>query len=278
MTSDKTANGSGSDVELAYTLQGPQSGSPIILLHGFPLDRTMWKAQTDALVAAGHRVLRPDLRGHGLSPVRTQAATMDRMAQDVVRLADQLGFDRFLLGGFSMGGYVALQLYATRPQRVRGLLLVDTRAEPDAPEAQTKRRGMADQVRSRGLEVLVEAMVPRFFTPRTRALQSTLLVDVENVIRKTPREGAVQALLGMAERSDQRVLLPRVHVPTLIVVGAQDELTPPAASHAMAKGIDGAVLNVLPGAAHLTPVEAPDAVNSAMFRWLTMPTTRTALA
>lgn len=258
----------GVPVELHFTTAGPPKGTPIVLLHGFPLDGSLWSAQRDALTEVGYRVVLPDLRGHGHSPVGNGPATMAAMAVDVWRLADRLGLKTVILGGFSLGGYVALQMYKEQSQRILGLVLAGTRAEPETPEGRLARDRLVEEVRRGGMNVLVETMGPNFLTPATRKESPDLVRRVASVIRQNPSLGAIQALQGMRDRPDQRPLLPRLRVPTLILVGEEDPVTPPRLSEAMAAAIPQAELHVLSKAAHLTPVEAPHDFNRALLAWL----------
>jgi pimeloyl-ACP methyl ester carboxylesterase len=253
---------------LAYEEHGPPDGLPIVLLHGFPLSRAMWSAQVDLLRYQGHRVILPDLRGHGQSPVRDGPSTMEACAADLEDLLADVGVDRFLLGGFSLGGYVALEFARQHPERLLGLALVDTRAEPDTDEARRKRHETAESVRKQGIGVLETAMMPKLLTERTRIQRRDLAESVRRLIRSMPQEGAARALEGMAQRPDQRPNLPKLRMPCLVVVGDRDELTPPDASQAMAKALPDARLVVVPEAAHLVPMEAAHALNTALLDWL----------
>lgn len=252
-------------LDLPHSDSGPRTGLPLVLLHGFPLDHGMWAAQKDALAVAGFRVLVPDLRGHGKAPAgRGGAATMSAMAGDVLRMMDRAGLRRFGVAGFSMGGYVAFEVLRQAPERVAGLALVDTRAEPDSDEARAGRVATAERVRKEGTRVLAESMLPKMLTSGAPA---DLRARVERVILSMPPEGAAQALLGMRDRADARALLREVRVPTLVVVGDQDPITPPEAARAMAEAVPGARLVVVPGAAHLAPMERPDEVSRALLEW-----------
>ena len=251
-------------LDLPHSDAGPRSALPVILLHGFPLDHHMWAAQKDALAAAGLRVLVPDLRGHGKAPLGRGAPSVAAMAEDVLRMADRAGLRRFALAGFSMGGYVAFEVLRKAPQRVAGLALVDTRAEPDAEDAKAGRAATAERVRKEGPRALVEAMLPKMLTPDAPA---ELRAQVERMMAGIPPEGAAQALLAMRDRTDARPLLPQVRAPTLVVVGEADPITPPDAARAMAEAVPGARLVVVPGAAHLAPMERPREVSDALVEW-----------
>lgn len=254
-------------VGLSSEALGPEGGDPVLLLRGFPLDRSMWNPLALAWAEAGARVLLPDLRGHGRSPVAGGPSLMEKMAGDVVALADRRGWDRFLLGGFSMGGYVALELARRWPHRVTGLLLVDTRAEADTEEGRRARARLIDQVRARGMDAAAEAMVPRFFTPQTLAQARSVVDDVRRVILSNPAEGAIAALEGMKARADQRVHLPSFPRPVLVLVGEHDTVTPPEAARTMAGLFPNAELEAIPEAAHLAPLERPGRVVRVVLRW-----------
>lgn len=252
-------------LDLPHSDGGPRAALPVILLHGFPLDHGMWAAQKEALAAAGMRVLVPDLRGHGKAPVgRGGAPGVGPMAEDVLRMADRAGLRRFALAGFSLGGYVAFEVFRKAPQRVAGLALVDTRAEPDSPEAKAGRTATAERVRREGMRPVADAMMPKMLTA---SAPGEMLAWVEGTMMATPPEGAAQALLAMRDRPDSRPLLPEVRVPTVVVVGEEDPITPPEAARVLAEGIPGARLVVVPGAAHLSPVERPDEVSQALVAW-----------
>lgn len=251
-------------LDLPHSDSGSRAALPLVLLHGFPLDHSMWAAQRDALVAAGFRVLVPDLRGHGKAPSGRGPATMAAMAGDVLRMTDRAGVRRFGVAGFSMGGYVAFELLRQAPERVAGLALVDTRAEPDSDEAKAARIQTAERVRKEGARALSDAMLPKMLTPHA---QPEMRARVERVMLATPPEGAAQVLLGMRDRMDARPLLKAVRVPTVVVVGSEDPVTPPDAARAMAEAVPGARLVVVEGAAHLAPVERPEEVARALVEW-----------
>lgn len=252
---------------LFYVDEGPKNGPPIVLLHGFPLNHTMWDAQAKYLSGKGYRVIRPDLRGHGQSPAVAEPATMLHMVEDVLIILDNLKITKFRLGGFSMGGYVALELTYRHAGRVEALLLVDTRAEPDTDDAKKGRRQTIDQIRARGNVVLVETMLPKLLSEQTTKQRPELVEQVRKMIMDTPRDGALHALEGIMQRPDQRPNLGSISVPTLIVVGAEDKITPPEAAQVMQRGIKGSQLRIVTGAAHTVPMEQPEPLNHFLDHW-----------
>jgi 3-oxoadipate enol-lactonase len=248
--------------------EGPKDGPVVLLLHGFPLDHTMWDHQARYLVAKGFRVIRPDLRGHGKSPVVNETSSMEHMVHDVLRLCDELNVKKFRAGGFSVGGYVLLELLRRHPERVEGVLLVDTRAEPDSEEAKKGRRDFIDKIRSQGSNALVDVMLPKLLSDQTKKQHPGLVDQVRRLIMATPPEGAIRILEGMIERPDQRPSLGAIEVPTLVVVGAEDKLTPPDAAMVLQKGIANSQLRIVTGAAHLVPMEQPEPLNHFLDHWV----------
>lgn len=242
------------------------SGPPLLLVHGFPLDRALWRAQLDALGGEA-RVVALDLPGFGATPAESDGrapTTMEAYAEQVVAVADALGFVRFALAGLSMGGYVALAVARRHPARLAALALVDTRAEADAPEARPGRLKNADRALSEGTAFLADEMLPKLLAPATLSGRPELVAAARAMVERTSAAGAAAALRGMAERPDARPDLGRIAVPTTVVVGAEDSLTPPELARALATAIPDAELVVAPGAGHLTPIEAPDAVTAAL--------------
>ena len=251
-------------VDLPHADKGPRAAPAVVLLHGFPLDHRMWRAQQQALEAAGLRVVVPDLRGMGKAPLGRPGAGVAEHAADVLRLADRAGIRRFALAGFSMGGYVALEVSRQAPERVAGLALVDTRAEPDSEEARAARMATIEKVRANGMQPLVDAMLPKMLTP---AAQPALVDEVRAMMLAQRPEGAILALHALASRPDARPTLPRIRAPTIVLVGQDDPVTPPDASKAMAAAIPGASYHAVQGAAHLAPMERPGEVAEALVAW-----------
>lgn len=237
-------------------------GTPVVWIHGFPFHRGMWAPQVAALADAG-RMIALDLRGFGESSRSAGPYTMDRFADDVAALLDALTIETAVLAGLSMGGYVAFAFCRRHPKRVRGLLLADTRAEPDAPEARAGRREMAERVNRAGSAGLAEEMLPRLLSEETQRTRPDVVERAREMIESAEPESVAFALTGMAERLDASDLLPEIRVPTWIVVGEHDAITPPETARLMGMTIPGARVVVLPGAGHLSNLESPDAFNAA---------------
>jgi 3-oxoadipate enol-lactonase len=254
------------DVNLDVLTRG--SGMPLLLVHGFPLDHSMWGAQIERFSSQAH-VIAPDLRGFGTSGVTPGTVTMERMADDVVAILDQLAVtEPVVVCGLSMGGYVAFQFARKYPQRLRALVLCNTRSAADTPEARGSRQKLVEQVLAVGPSAVADAMLPRFFTTETFQRLPGAAEFVRERILLTPPEGIAAALRGLAERPDVANLLPQIHVPTLVVAGSDDALTPAGEMRAMAEKIAGSQFVELPGAGHLTALEAPVEFNAVLARFL----------
>jgi len=224
----------------------------------------MFDAQVTAL-SSQVRFVVPDCRGFGDSDLAEGPTTMDAVAEDALRLLDFLGIGAAMVGGVSMGGYAALALLRRDPGRVRGLVLADTQVGADDEAARAARETLAREVLARGTEVLVERQLPRLLHP---AAPEGLRAEVAALIRRTSPAAAAAALRGMALRQDSRDILSRFGGPVLLVVGAEDVLTPPAKAREMAGLVPQAKLVEVARAGHLANLEAPEAFNRALARFL----------
>jgi pimeloyl-ACP methyl ester carboxylesterase len=242
-------------------------GQTILFIHGFPLDHTIWNHQVADL--AGWRRIAPDLRGMGRSEVPDGAYSMTSYAADLVALLDALGADRVVLCGLSMGGYIAFEFLRQWRERVAGLVLMDTRAQADGPEARRARDAMAALARTEGARAIAEAMLPKLLGEGTRQRDDETVARVRTMIEATPVTGIIGALEAMRDRSDSTPLLPTISgIPTLVVVGEEDRLTPPDQARSIAEAIPGARLEIVAGAGHLPPMERPPVVTEVVRRFL----------
>jgi 3-oxoadipate enol-lactonase len=259
----KTGTYESRGLRLSYKEAG--EGEPLLLLHAFPLSGRMWDGQADHLPG---RCLIPDLSGFGASAAASDINQMSDFAQDAAALLDHLGIERTVLLGLSMGGYAALAFAEAFPGRLRGLVLADTRAGADAPEARERRLTIARDVLEKGSGFLPDALVPKLLGAGTQASNPGLVEQVRRWVAEAPPAGVAAAQRGMAERPDRSGVLPRIAVPTLVIVGEEDELTPPAESRSLAAAIPKADLTALPGAGHLSNLEQPEAFNRSVSGFL----------
>jgi pimeloyl-ACP methyl ester carboxylesterase len=259
------------DTRLAVQTVG--SGLPLVLLHAFPLDHGMWLRQEP--LGESLRLIVPDLRGFGGSTGSVPRGIAD-LADDVAALLDGLHLERpAVICGVSMGGYVAQHVAARHPDHVAALVLVDTKLEADTPEARAARVDLAGKVGRLGQSILADAMIPRLLAvPRSDADPAVVARHAENrallqaLVERQPVATIQAALAALGDRPDMTAALARVEVPTLLVVGAEDQITPPACLEAAEATIPGAKLLIVPAAGHLVPLEAPEVFNRAIVEFL----------
>lgn len=250
---------------LAHETHGDPTAPPVVLLHGFPLDRSMWRSVAPGLAQAGFHVVLPDLPGHGGSAV-PEEPSVEAMASAVLDLLDALDAPRFVLGGFSMGGYVALAMAEAAPHRLRGFALLGSRASADSEDVRAGRARTAQQVREAGMRPLVASMLPRMLTAAALRGDAALVAEVRAMMERQPPDGAVAALEAMAARPDRLAPFAALACPVLVVAAAEDPVVPVEEARRLAEAARG-TLAVVPGA-HLAPMEAPEAYRTALLSWL----------
>lgn len=250
---------------LAYESAGAGEET-LVLIHGFPLTSAMWRAQIDALASDALRVVAPDLPGCGRTP--GALASVDGAADAIADLIDEIGARRVVLAGFSMGGYVAFAFVRKYAARLRGLILIDTKAEADSEDGKAGRYALAARARAEGKSIVIDAMLPRLVSDATFNGRPEIVQRVNAIQADVTLDGITGALAAIAERPSSIADLPRIAVPALVIVGREDVITPVADAETMASAISGAQLVVIPDAGHLTPVEQPPAVNNAIRGWL----------
>ena len=257
-----------SDTQLAVHTRG--SGLPLLLLHGFPLDHAMWAGQ-DAL--ADHlRLIVPDQRGFGRSGGAVPES-IPQLADDAVAVLDALHVSEpAIVCGLSMGGYVAQHIAARHPHRVQTLILVDTKLEADTPEARAGRRDLAAKVERLGSEIVAEAMIPNLLARSAAAREAPQRGEIEAALRRTilatPVPTIVAALAALGGRPDMVEAMRQVSAPTLLVVGAEDAITPPECLKRAETVFAAARLLIVPQCGHMTPLESPAAFNAAVLAFL----------
>lgn len=277
-------------------------GRPVVLLHAFPMAAEMWRPQL-VTVPHGRMLIAPDLPGFGAGDgttearsrasaaagaaggtgvgaagsvgdgsahggtamTRAAAVSMDEFAESVLALLRHLDIEQAAIGGLSMGGYITFALYRKAPQRFRAMILADTRADADTPEAKTNREKMQAAVRAGGSAAAADAMLEKLLGARALEADTLLASQVRDIIVRNDPQGIVNAIEALKTRPDSLPTLPQISCPTLVIVGDQDEATPPALSELMAREIPRATLAVIPGAAHLSNIQQPQAFNRALW-------------
>jgi pimeloyl-ACP methyl ester carboxylesterase len=253
-------------LEIGYDDVGTGPGPSVLFVHAFPLNRTMWAPQVSALVERC-RCIAPDLRGFGESSV-IPPYSMEQYADDLAHLLEQLRVEKVVVVGCSMGGYVALAFWRRHRQRVRALVLADTRASADSDKALARRRELIAVARAEGATAIANLQIAGIVGKTTREKQPDTYDAVHRMIAQTPVEGIVGALQAMMLRADSTALLPSIDVPTLAIVGDEDTVTPVKEVRAMKERIPGCRLEVITGAGHLANIERPAAFNHLMTEFL----------
>jgi 3-oxoadipate enol-lactonase len=253
------------NIRLEYTDRG--TGTPIVLLHAFPLNRTMWAPQIDSF-SANFRTIAVDLRGHGGSSQGHTPYTLEDLATDIKDLLDHLTIQQAIFVGLSMGGYILMAFYRLYPDRVKSLVLADTRAQADTPEGRAGRLEMIRTAETQGANAIADIMIPRLLSAHTIKTNPELVGKVRAMIVHNSVETIVADLRAMVERPDSVPLLATIARPTLVLVGELDQGTPPSDARLMAERIPDAHLAILPAAAHLSNLEEPEAFNQSVLSFL----------
>lgn len=253
------------DAELAYRDTG--QGQPVVFLHAFPLNQSMWDEQV-AEFSQTHRVITFDWRGFGNSTLGSSDSSMPNFADDLASLLDQLGIGAAAICGLSMGGYAAFAFCRKYPARVNALILCDTRATQDTEEGKRARFETAELARSQGASAIVELMIPKLLGETTLKTQPHIAARVRQMIEAANPEGIAKALIGMAGRDDSTELLAKLDCLTLVVVGEEDNLTPPSEAEILSAAIRGSQLAVIPQAGHLANLESVPVFNRVVSEFL----------
>ena len=252
---------------MSYRELGEGPGDPLVLLHAFPLNGRMFEPQMEAF-SGGRRVIAPDFPGFGRSPRTPAQPDVRYYAEAVGGLLDRLGLERVVLGGVSMGGYVAFGCLRLFPRRISGLVLADTRPEPDSDEVRENRKEMARRVAEEGVEVLVELQMERLLARDTLENDEEVVERVRAMILESAPGGVVAALGAMRTRPDSTPLLAEIQAPTLVIGGEEDGISSPEVMGAMAQKIPNSRHVTLPRAGHLSNLENPEGFNVALREFL----------
>ena len=243
------------------------SGDALVLVHGHPFDRSMWRPQVERFGGEGRRVVVPDLRGYGESTVVPGKTPLETFARDIAGLLDHLGLDRVVLGGLSMGGQIVLEFHRLFPERLSGLVLADTYAEAETDGGRARIEA-ADRLLREGMEPYAVEVLAKMVAPANIEALPAVAEHVLRMMRGTDPEGAAAALRGRAERPDYVEMLERVAVPALVVVGSEDEFTPVRDAQLMHDRLPDSTLVVIDGAGHMPNLEREAEFNEAFERFL----------
>lgn len=255
------------NLQIDYEVVGPRSGLPVVFIHGFPFSKEMWKPQVDALKKDFY-VVTYDVRGHGKSDCGDGQYSLEYFVDDVIGLLDHLKLSKVVLVGLSMGGYIALRTIERHPERIRALVLCDTRSEPDNNEGKVRRATQAKSVKNDGMKKFAENFLQAVFYKKTFETNPEAVTLIRKIIETTSPLAVAGTLLALAARTDSTPMLFTINVPTLILVGQHDAITPPSASHAMKEKIPNAELHVIPDAAHLSNIENAKEFNEHLLKFL----------
>jgi len=251
----------------SFSVDDSGEGTALVLLHGFPLDHSMWKDQI-ARFSSSRRVVAIDLRGFGKSPSRNKTVTMTEFADDVAAVLKAMNLGQVVLCGLSMGGYIAFAFQEKHRDLLKGLILCDTRSLADTPEAAKARRVTAERVLKEGTSFLADTMLPKLFAEKTALTRPEIVDETRRVIEAASPAGVSAAGRGMAERRDYSDELAGIDIPCLVIVGEHDAISPVVEMTSIAHRMPQAELRVIPGAGHMAPLENPAAVNEAIEAFL----------
>jgi 3-oxoadipate enol-lactonase len=255
------------DIALNYIETGKPQNIPIIFIHGFPFSHLMWEPQLSALPGSVHAIAY-DIRGHGSSSVGDGQYTIDLFVDDLIALIDRLDMEKAVLCGLSMGGYIALRTIERYAERVAGLILCDTKSEPDSNDAKINRASSIRSIKANGVNVFAEEFVKNIFWERTFDKNPGIVTFIKQIISANPLLGICGTQIALAARTDTSSVLSAIRIPTCIIVGEHDKLIPSSSVQAMHKSITGSELHILSNAAHMTNLENTKDFNNVLFNFL----------
>lgn len=255
------------NLTFSYNDAGPSDAPTIIFIHGFPFNKSMWAGQVDALKDR-YRLIAYDVRGHGDSDAGQEDFAIELFVNDLLSLMDALKLDRVILCGLSMGGYIALNAVLHYPKRFGALILSDTQCTADTAEAKEKRMKAIESIRENGVEKYAEESVKNLFAPESFATKEKEIAAIKSMILKTPEQVLSKTLLALSKRKETCSHLYKIKIPTLILVGEADKITPPAAARVMHEKIQHSVLSTIAHAGHLSNLEHPTEFNDQLQAFL----------
>jgi len=255
------------DAELHYEDFGRQTATPVVLIHGFPFSHAMWQPQIE-LLKSKYRVIAYDVRGHGNSEVGDGQYLIEFFVDDLIGLLDHLKIEKTILCGLSMGGYTALRAVERNPERFHALILCDTSSEADTNEGKLRRSSTIKVVKRDGVKAFAETFLKAVFTSESLENRVDIVQFIRDIIGSASPIGICGTLLALAGRTETTSSLPTMKLPTLILVGELDKLTPPSISQMMHSKLPNSELHILPRAAHLSNLENPEEFNTHLLNFL----------
>lgn len=257
------------NLTVSYIDEGPTNSPTIIFIHGFPLNKLMWEKQIEIL-KENYRVIVYDIRGHGNTDVGNDNFSIELFVNDLLSLMDTLNIDKTILCGFSMGGYIALNAIENYPERFNALLLCDTNCTDDIPEAKEKRMKAIESIKGKGLEQYAEESLKKLFAPISFSKHIEEIAIVKEMIMKTSKQSLYKTLHALTERKETCTKLHQIKVPVLIIVGKEDEITPPDVALLMHGKIKGSIIHIIDHAGHLSNMENSGEFNNHLTGFLSL--------
>lgn len=254
-------------VTISYNDNGPYKAPAIIFIHGFPFNKSMWDAQCKALKDT-YRVVAYDVRGHGHSESGTEEFTIDLFVSDLIGLMDALGFQKVMLCGLSMGGYIALRAIEQYPDRFEALVLSDTQCESDTPQAREKRLETIEKIKQDGIREYAEQTLKNLVAPETFVNRKEEIRAIREMILNTSKNSLYRTLLALSIRRETCSKLASIRIPVLVMVGRNDQVTPPEKAEQIHENIRESVLHFIDHAGHIANMENPAAFNSTLKKFV----------
>ena len=255
------------NLTISYNDIGPSDAPAIIFIHGFPFNKAMWAGQADILKDR-YRIIAYDVRGHGNSDAGGEDFAISLFVNDLISLMDALELDKAILCGLSMGGYIALNAVINYPKRFDALILSDTQCAADTAEGKVKRMKAVESIRQNGVERYAEESIKNLFAPESFTTKGKEIAIIKEMILKTPEQVLSKTLIALSKRKETCSKLHKIKVPTLILVGESDKITPPASARVMHEKIPHALLTIVPYAGHLANLEHPEVYNDELLMFL----------
>lgn len=255
------------NLRVSYSDHGPDNAPVVIFIHGFPLNKSMWNIQVEAL-KENYRVIAYDIRGHGNSDPGMDSFFIELFVYDLLRLMEKLGIEKSILCGLSLGGYIALNAVLKYPDRFDGLILNDTQCIADTPEIKENRCIAIIRIKEKGVEQYADESIKNLFSPESFTKKKNVIAEVKEMIISTPKQTLCNTLHALAERKETCSRLQEINIPVLIMVGKEDKITPIAAAQQMHEKILNSTLKIIQHAGHLSNLENPSAFNTHLVKFL----------